>query len=204
MTTEMQSKEKLAESEYFLELLRSNFGDLRIMKYCFSAFMSAVHSTMDIMLYDCAEAFELRLTREERFEQRDFALVARAKENKNALEFLAWWKQKVGLLSKNPLWNTRHVINHRGYPPVKQTVFVSGTILAQSSVSYELPSIDEVIVSGSVGPVLPSNAWQNIVTNPEIYLEEFPDIDLRKLCQMLWSEVGAIVSEAEKKFLSAR
>src|SRR2546428_4681200 len=95
----LEAKEKLAESEYFLSALRQTSERPREFNYNFSAFLGAIHSVMEVMLYDFVERFRLGFTRKDRLLERDFWVASRALDNAEALRFYEWRNNKISSLA---------------------------------------------------------------------------------------------------------
>jgi hypothetical protein len=111
---DVQSKDKLAECNYFLNKLQKySYHDIEGDFY-YSAFVIAWRSFLDVLLYDAAIQFNLGFYRDERMYPKHFRDRAQKLGNKKAIEFLNWWEQKVAYLSSKDLANERHVFVHRG------------------------------------------------------------------------------------------
>jgi hypothetical protein len=186
----MDTRNKLTEAKYFLDALIATQDKQEVFYFSLSAFLSSWKSVPDVMLYDFLDHFSLGLTREDKMYPHDFFIVAKSQDNKPALEFFKWWDKKRDELSKNPLWNMRHVVLHRGYPKeIKHTVYNSGSI---SSTSVAI-SISQVPGSGAVSPSVYS------VDLPETSLEvKVPEV--MDMCKDGFSKMVKIVEEAEKLF----
>lgn len=196
---DIQSKEKLAEAKYFLDGLQSSRA-LSQVKFNFSAFMSAIHSVMDIMLYDCSEAFSLGISRDMNRRPVDFKVAAVAKESVPASKFIIWWEEEMAKYISDPLWRTRHKINHRGYPGVsvsQQFVYVSGTIIS----AEDIPNFAVAAVSGRSNSWGPPGVPRPRESEPGFTLDGFPDMALSDLCQSMFDRMEATVNIAEKLFL---
>jgi hypothetical protein len=202
---EMQSKDKLAEAAYFLEALSKNAPRTDEFNYNLSAFLGATQSVVDVMLYDFVEKFDLGFNRDDKVTPRDFFVASKAKGSAGALEFLDWWRRKVGGLEASPLWDTRHFIVHRGYPKMETKVEmfipinVSGTRVDEWTLEF--------ISAGYPPPVKrfrsvvpPGRPPPRQVGKKGIFLVGGPDADIRILCRELFAKVGEVVAEAEKSF----
>jgi len=167
----MDTRGKLEEASYFLFALRRTEKTLKQFVYNLSAFLSAWRSVLDVMLYDFAEHYRIGLTREDRMTDEIFWYVAKAQNNAQALGFIKWWRQKVNILSKNPLWNMRRVIVHRGYPEITYRIYIPASIS-----------------SGGTGFVL---GVGEVSAKPS---------DILDMCEKAFAEMESIVSEAENEF----
>lgn len=91
----MTLDEKIKEAEFFLDLIRKNQPNVSIVKFYFSAFLSAVESIPDYILAEASQEYELDLPLDEEWHYWDFEAKAKEneKKNENALLFLKWWRQ---------------------------------------------------------------------------------------------------------------
>lgn len=184
----MDTRNKLSETAYFLDVLIQKQSDEKQFMYNLSAFLSAWKSVLDVMLYDFAEYYSMGLNREDKIMGHDFWIVAKAQKHREALQFVQWWKQKVGILSNNPLWKMRHTIVHRGYPEVKYRIYTPDSLSSGSI----------VIVKGEVvgyGDAIPTAIAKDIFEIKVKDLSEFI-----RMCKEGFALMANIVEEAEKTF----
>lgn len=125
----MDTRNKLEETQYFLDELIKTKNDTKLFHFNLSAFLSVWRSVLDIMLYDFAEYYSIGFTRQDIITHQTFKAVASALKHNNALKFIDWWREKQGELMQNPLWAKRRLIIHRGYPTITATFtfYVSGS-----------------------------------------------------------------------------
>ena len=184
----MDTRNKLKEVQYFLEALVQTQNSPEQFYYNLSAFLSAWRSVLDVMLYDFVEHYRIGLTREDRMSPNDFELAARILNKKDALRFIRWWRQKLGVLSLNPLWNMRHVIVHRGYPEITYRIYAPDTL---SSGSIVISSGEVISLSNGAFPTMTPVSGRT-------FEARFPEV-LEK-CKDAFSQMENIVHEAEKEF----
>lgn len=91
----MTLDEKIQEAEFFLNLIRKNQPNVSVVKFHFSAFLSAVESIPDYILAEASQEYGLDLPLDEEWHYWDFEAKAKEneKKNENALLFLKWWRQ---------------------------------------------------------------------------------------------------------------
>jgi len=118
---DFHSEKKLQEAEFFLGKIYEATED-EILYYV-SAFLSAWRSVFDFLLYDAAIFFELGFNRNEDMRPWHFRWAAKRLENVQALKFLSWWDSNLSNLRKDPVFEQRSIIIHRGIPEIP-----SGTI----------------------------------------------------------------------------
>jgi len=209
----MQVKEKLNEAHYFLDLLKSTPQDNTHEKefmYILSAYLNSWASVLDVLLYDYLEKFSLGFSRNDRITEREFEVAARALKNTQALSFVQWWKQQLGVLSKDPLWTKRNLIVHRGYPPTMHVyaIYIAESIAVSSTISIYGPSS---YTAGSSGPsaippaTTPGSATaqptpQTARTTAEIRFADLPDRSVIDYCQRAYDEMEKIVCSALAQF----
>lgn len=138
----MQAEEKLEEARYFLRMLNATPQDIpheREFMHVVSAFLSSWRSVLDVILYDYSDKYHFGFSRDEAISIRDFEIAARVTNNTQALQFLTWFKQQIGILSNNPLSTKRNVIVHRGYPTINRVyaVYISGSMTLSSSLTVQ-------------------------------------------------------------------
>jgi hypothetical protein len=209
----MQVKEKLNEAHYFLEMLRNAPGDNtheRQFMYILSAFLNSWASVLDVLLYDYLEMFCLGFSRSERITERDFEIAARVLNHTQALSFIQWWKQQLGVLSNNPLWTKRNLIVHRGYPPTMRVymIYVAESIAISSTISVYGASTNTAGSSGpstilpaiTPGSATPQPAPQTAQTRAEIRFADLPDRSVFDYCQQAYDEMETIISSALARF----
>lgn len=188
----MDTRKKLQEAKYFLDML-PHTKNKDEFHFTLSAFLSAWRSVLDVMLYDFAEYYDIGLTREDKMFPHDYWIVVYAKKNKNALEFFKWWSKKIKDLSNNsPLWNMRPEIVHRGYPEVRQKIYVPNTISSGSATFVSVPPEEASIPSGAF-PVTISPIYAS-----DLFQVKFSDVI--DLCKEGFALMESIVTEAEKTF----
>ena len=206
----MVSKQKLEEATFFLSSMDDE-RDLDHFLFKLSAFLTACHSVVDVMLYDFAERFDLRLTREDWIGPHEFDIASRVMGNTAAQEFLTWWRRSVDELNKDQEspWRFRNILTHRGYPKVIVTVIASSTW-------GSFPRVDESIyssarASGSTsGTVtvevqgLPAEnglpAGTTVSWRGNFTFEEITGVGAVEACRRLHKALRSLVSEAERRY----
>ena len=188
----MDTRFKLEEAQYFLQELRRTKDDPKLSYFYLSAFLSAWRSVLDIMLYDFAEHYPLRL-KELKINDQIFWVAANALNNTEALRFIDWWRQKADIVRKHPLSKERNRIVHKEYPP--HTVYVPSTL----SSGTRLIVSESGIVAGSAGTV-PEGAFPVTIAVVPGYTVEIQFPDLLGVCEKGFVLMESIVKEAEEKF----
>jgi len=187
----MDTRKKLQEAKYFLGMLQ-NTKDRDEFYFVLSAFLSAWRSVLDVMLYDFAENYDIGLTRKDKMFPHDFWIVAYAKKDNRALEFFKWWDKKIRDLSKNHLWNMRPEIVHRGYPEVRQKIYVPNTI-SSGSITFVSESTDEENIPSGAFPATLAPIYAS-----DLFPVNFSDVI--ELCKEGFALMESIVDEAEREF----
>jgi hypothetical protein len=197
----METIYKLEEADYFLERLKSltknptKYGDMDYIDKEFmhnlSAFISAWRSVIDYLLYDYAEKF-LGINREKRLDSSVFERVATECKNQKALEFVEWYKEKFGILEKDPLWKKRPYSIHRGHPKMSRQY-------------RPLDKISGSITSSSIGPTkeiwvkpagyTPPNQEMTIA----YFFNDSEDKEVTTICEEALGRIKQVVAEALKK-----
>lgn len=206
----MFSKRKLAETHYFLEGLRSE-QEPAVFYFKLSAFLSASHSVMDILLYDFAEKHGLGLTRDDWLDTKTFELIAKSHNIKEELEFSNWRREKLNQLSDNPIWNMRRFNAHRGYPKVSQETVIEELPLSGAVVLSGISSSDPgdsrratpAAQTGTIvvfGTPAVETTTKEIRTRNVFRLDEAASREVSEVCQELYDELAAIVDEAQRRF----
>jgi hypothetical protein len=219
-----ETRNKLAECKYFLDILPTLTENLDGFRYNVSAFLNAWRSLLDVMLYDFDEFFNLGFTREVEMSDKEFCAVAKANGKEEALRFVRWWRQKQGMLKNSPLWEERIISFHRGGTNIQNySAVVSGSggnsstiygpvttvpIPAGSSLNVLVPQI----VSGEAIPtahgLTPITAQGQATiagvgrarVAPTWYFTDFPDKTVIEICTAAYAEWQEIVREAERDF----
>lgn len=208
----MDTRNKLSEAKYFLEILFGVQDDTDKFYYNLSAFITAWRSTLDYMLYDFAEIFNLGFTRDDEMTEKEFRAVSNALNKTKALAFIRWWSQKQNILSGNPLWSKRNLNIHRGRAPItKSYVFhVSGSGGTSGTISF---TTSGTLSSSSIGvwtpltssyiPTQPTSSYITTSGNAisEWTFSDFPDESAIDICRKAYDEMKKIVEEAETEFV---
>ena len=192
----MVSKLKLAETNYFLELL-SLEKEPEPFLFKLSAYQNACYSAMQYLLYDMAEKLGLGVTRAEFLDIDKFESTAISSQNQKAQNFADWWWRKNEELFSNTVWRSRGFMAHRGYPDLQQevtSVYVSG----YSSREAIDPRFTATLARSGVFAVwgTPAAPARSEIQQRSIIEEEASKRfvqDCRELCELL----GAVLAEAE-------
>lgn len=206
MLAKYYTRKRLDEARYF-------FGHLSLAKdddefyFNLSAFLNAWRSILDIMMYDFNDFFVLGFSREDEINATEFAAVANALKNTQAIEFIKWWRNKQKLLQKNELWRKRNISFHRGYPPVSEyRIYVGrtgGTSGSMYPIIYPSPGLPDAAVYRTPGPLPPMVVGPIPATTIDphtYYFTEPSDKPAIQYCNEALKLIEGIVEEAEKKF----
>jgi hypothetical protein len=198
MPGSMQAREKLNEAVYFLAGLRDSSQNPQEFNYNLSAFVSALHSVFDLMLFDFAEKYSMGITREDRITDDVFGFVAKALQNQNALNFLNCWRTNLNQLNQNSLFRKRSLILHRGYAPTEQVYAVnpSGTITGSTQ-----PWTQPVPHTSNNTAALPT---ASPASRFEIYFPDIANQSALDACELLLNEVRRFVETIERNYWSQR
>jgi len=199
----LEAKYKLAEARYFLDQLKDLKNKPDEFMHNLSAFLSAWRSVLDVLLYDYAEKY-FGWSREDKLNQRDFEVAAKASGIRDARNFIQWYKKQIQLLSGNPLAKKRVVIVHRGRPKVTKTyrLYLVETIAMQESIALELlkqklPGA-AIIAEPSFGDE--SKRPDFVARLTDVFFEDYKSKEIGKVCEEAYELVKEIVEEAEKTF----
>jgi len=191
----MQAKEKLKEVEYFLIALRRTSQNPEEFNYNLSAFLSALRSVPEFMLYDFADRYSLSFTREDYLTDDIFAVAAKVLRRQDVLDFLNSWRQNLGRLNQNSLFRKRVRSVHRGYPPLvyDYAVNTSGTITSRffqepTSIIRDAPANPTIFPAANPSPRF------------EIQFPDFPNQNALDVCQDTFNEVRGFVETAERDY----
>lgn len=200
----MDTRTKLGEAKYFLDILSSMANNPDGFYYNLSAFLSAWRSTLDVMLYDFAEHFSLCSTREDDMNLRDFKVVARALHKTEALRFISWWERNQGILGNTPLWKKRNINVHRGSVPLTRqtrTILATGSGGTSGTVSAYSVAVNQGAGS-SLGSLVPQAATTPTasVASQDWYFDDLPSQRAIDICSEAYYKMEGIVREAETEF----
>jgi len=195
----METRNKLKEAKYFLEILPKAQEEPDIFYYNLGAFLNSWRSVLDIMLYDFAEYYALGFTREDDMDDKEFHAVATALHNEEAVKFIKWWRQKQGMLKNSPLWKKRIIGFHRGKMNIQSYVYVSGSGGTSGTISPYVAPLD-LPDDSSLGALVPQAIPVETPQPPILVFSDFPDKNLIEMCTKAFAELEAIVAEAEKSF----
>ena len=195
----MDTRKKLSEAKYFLDLLPSFQEDENKFYYNLSAFLNAWRSVLDIMLYDFAEHYSLGFTRGVELNDKDFFAVATALSKTEAVKFVKWWRKKQGELKDDPLWEKRIISFHRGNVEIYQTIYALGTGSSSGTISFAN------VYSPHVSPIMGGVVTLHTIPTESIgtsfwSFSDFPNENLIDKCREGCSKLEAIVREAETIF----
>lgn len=216
-TKEMDAREKLRETKYFLDQMErlDELGKEKEFNYNLEAFIFAWHSIIDnTILYDFAEKYSLGITRHDFMRDYHFRLVARvldARGEGDALKFLNWLEGKLNDLKhrNSLLFEERTQIVHREriktrnrYKPTGKTrtyyvnfaSFVS--MFGPSPITTDSPL-------HTLEQTLPKHRGVEAVTEPEVkvmtYFQERPDESAFDICKHAYEDMERLVLDAEKE-----
>lgn len=196
----MQTRNKLEESKYFLDILPTVREDSNGFRCNLGAFLNAWRSLLDVMLYDFDEFYDLGFTREVEMNDKEFYAVAKALGNEEALRFIRWWRQKQGMLKNSPLWEQRIIDFHRGGTNIQNySAVVSGSGGNSSTISPAVSTVplpDDSALKGLV----PQMTIAVVAEIRDWYFSEFPDKTIVEICSRAYLELVEIVQEAEREF----
>jgi hypothetical protein len=196
----MQTRNKLEESKYFLDILPTVGEDPNGFRCNLSAFLNAWRSLLDVMLYDFDEFYNLGFTREVEMNDKEFYAVAKASGNEEAVRFIRWWRQKQGMLKNSPLWEQRIINFHRGGTNIQNySAVVSGSggnsgTISPSVLTVPLPA------DSTLGALVPHATNTTATETPDWYFADFPDKTIIEICSAAYAEWEEIVQEAEREF----
>lgn len=203
----MEAQNKLQEAQYFLRELSNASQDTDEFIYKMSAFLSAWRSVFDILLYDYAEKFSLGLTREDKISDYQFEIAIKAFKRyasvraAKALKFLHWWRQKRSELAQNPLWKTRTIIVHRGYPPTMRVIrlYIAESLAFSSTLSVSGTPTPNAIPTDYASPAPPSTqtSTRRVI---ETRFKDFPNNSILDTCEQAFNLMKKIVEEAKRSF----
>jgi hypothetical protein len=209
----MDTRKKLNEAKYFLDLLPNFQEDENRFYYNLSAFLNAWRSVLDIMFYDFAEHYLLGFTREDDMNDKEFSAVATTLGRAEAVEFVKWWRKKQGVLKADSLWEKRIISFHRGNVEIYQNIYALGTGGTSGTISWTNVTIG--VAGATVGATEPTvgtratlgrEATIGVHTHQQITavnfwsFKDFPDENLIDKCKEGYSKLESIVKEAEATF----
>jgi hypothetical protein len=187
----LNTRNKLEEAHYFSRRLKETKDDPKIYYYYLSAFLTAWRSVLDVMLYDFAEHYPLRLDRKVFIDNYIFWVAANAINHTEALNFIVWWNEKADIVRKNELSKMRITSVHKGFPP--RTVYAPPT-LSSGSIIFATSGV----IAGSSGDF--RIATPTAVYHPISPSDIFEISEVIKKCEEGYKLIESIVIEAEKRF----
>ena len=200
--TEISARDKLREAMYFLcrmEDCQTGHHD-SIFNYNLDAFLVVWASIPDILLYDFAERFGFKISRDDRMEKDGFELVAKSHGHKDALAFFVWWKKAFRKLANKHhiLFGKRKVVTHRGPVKVGRRREVKERVyLIDMSVGVTgVPAWADEETQGT--GVVPGTRLVPSKIRSIIYFAENPKEDILHICERAWDDMKNLVDEAEK------
>ena len=217
---------KLREAEYFLDQMRKaqNLLDEDLYKYNLSAFLSALNSVPEFLLFDFAEKNPIGISRQDegKVYLKDFDVAAKAQKaigKTEASEFMEFWHKWHDDLKKHVIAARRNNTIHRGYPKleskvgeVEKVVFVpTGTFqVSTSGVSAILAPTYSPTFGSAVSTVTAAAGSQSL---PSAQTYTFPpapagvretyrfsdqhDKEAIDICQEAYNDMKTFVEEAQ-------
>jgi hypothetical protein len=197
----MDTRKKLCEAKYFLDLLPCFQEDENKFRYNLSAFLSAWRSVLDIMLYDFDEHFSLGFTREANINYTEFLAVATTLKKTEAIKFAKWWKKKQDTLRKEPLWDKRIFSVHKGNVEIYQNIYALGTGSGSGTITWTSVTVGAVAPTmGALAPTIGFNAPQTQPPTNFWSFKDSPHENLIDKCNEGYARLEAVVREAETTF----
>jgi len=197
----MDTRNKLKEAKYFLDILTQAQNEADKFYYDLSAFLTAWRSVLDVMLYDFAEYYALGFNRDVEMTHKEFYAVAEVLNKTEAIRFIKWWRKTQGMLSNSPLWRKRTINVHRGYPPLVQTYnfYVSGSGGTSGTISPYVNSVS-LPAHSTLGGLVPQTTPIAVSERPDWRFSDFPNESVIDMCTKAYNEIEKIVKETEAEF----
>lgn len=190
---ELQSKTKLEETEFFLRELLENSNDPIKTNFFLSAFLTALRSVLDVLLYDYAEEKKIGLTREDNITTNVLKIAAKILKRNDIDDFIKWWNLKTGLMNqKFKIWHMRKIIVHRGYPAISRLKLVYTPFTLSSGTTLTLVTYQ------------PTEYTKNKKVD-ELQKEMSMKINLKEIleeCKKAYKVMEGIEKEAEELFFN--
>jgi hypothetical protein len=203
----MDTRKKLGEAKYFLDLLPNFQEDENKFRYNLSAFLSAWRSVLDIMLYDFDEHFSLGFTREATINYTVFLAVATALKKTEAIRFVKWWRKKQDTLRKEPLWDKRVFSVHKWNVEIYQNIYALGTGSGSGTVTWVSVNVGTVAptmgaIASTIWAVAPTKGVDVPQATAPANFWSFKDSNenLIDKCEEGYAKLVAIILEAETAF----
>jgi len=197
----MDTRNKLKEAKYFLDLLTQVQNEPDKFRYDLSAFLTAWRSVLDVMLYDFSEYYFLGFNRDVGISDKELYAVAEVLSKTEALRFIRWWREKQGMLSNSPLWRKRTINVHRGYPTLVTTYnfYVSGSGWTSGTISPYVTSVS-LPANSTLGALVPQATPTIVPERLDWRFPDFPNKSVIDMCTKAYNEMEKIVEEAETEF----
>ncbi|HSQ49350.1 MAG TPA: hypothetical protein VLL96_06690 [Candidatus Deferrimicrobiaceae bacterium] len=113
----MEAEKKFQGATYHLDKMSQLYlKNEEHFTYELDSFLSKIRSVPDVMLEDFNEKYKLGISLGENLYPDDFEMRAKKLGNKDALDFIKWWKKEIGKLwssSSGPLLTKRNISIHR-------------------------------------------------------------------------------------------
>jgi hypothetical protein len=211
----LTAKSKLAEAEFFLDKLRPlsvNSQGSPEFRYYASACTYALVSSLWHLLYDYANKYWKQLGRDEYLDQRSFRLLALATENKDASDFIKWYKGLMGRIKADDdtklVWNVRAMEAHRGNPPLSFVRQIPVGMIISVGLEYGVRRPTGEFISTGSDPPPPSLIHEVRESSGAVYFraDQREPAKRKQVPEVLESsitKVKAVVEEAESKFGTA-
>lgn len=203
----MGARQKLNEAAYFLSAIERTRQNREEFDFNLSAFLSALSSVFDVMLFDFSEKYSLGFTRNDRLDDNGFEIAARARakilKQSDALDFLKWWREQLGRLLKGPygpLHRKRIQIVHKGYLDMERRYVVQLSEIVNVSGGTGV-LWQGAVMAGTENRLEPQNVVPRAAhdTRFEIYFQDLPERSAIDVCNHAFHEMENLVASAERE-----
>lgn len=212
MEVYLLAKEKLEEAKFFLEklhastqLLPQDLPTQRESHYYLSAFLSASVSAIDYVLEDYNVKFSLHIPLTKKWLRSAFEKEAKRLDNKAALAFLEWWREKRKDLENDSIGRLvigkRHIDIHRVQTKPDLAKIQTGDGIVLSSGSLEIKVFREgKLVETRKALEQPPLSPKATKATFDWFFSEYPGEPMMSVCEKFLDKVDSFVSEAVKRF----
>ena len=175
--------------------------------YELEAFLVKLRGVPDVLLEDFNREFSLGISLEEELKPGVFEKRAKRLRNREAIEFIQWWKRKMDFMRHDKigalLFRKRNIAAHRKVvrPDLKK-ISLSVTIHLTDSLTVRKYDAEGNLIEEIKSPetqLEPTKPKQSAI-RVEWCFKDYPDEDILQICEKLFHMVKEFVEEAKERF----
>jgi hypothetical protein len=202
----MEAEKKLYGAAYHLQRMEELYlkNDEHFI-YELEAFLVKVRSILDVLLEDFNKKFCLGISSEERLSPDLFEERALRSTNKEAIEFIKWWRHKKDSIRSSKLgsllFEKRNLSVHRKViSPDLKKVTVYDNIHIEESVTIRKYDAEGNLIEEFDSQDTPVETVASKSAEMDWFFSEYPNENVLKVSYSLFQTLKEVVEEAKKIF----